>query len=48
MRPCCEKKENLEPMPQDRPDVLIRKCKECGARHFEFGVETPAGMVNQK
>lgn len=39
MRECCQKEENLEVQPQDRPDVIIRKCKECGARHIEFGAD---------
>jgi hypothetical protein len=48
MRECCQKPENLEDQRDNRPNVVIRKCKQCGARHIEFGVETPAGMVEQK
>jgi len=32
---CCKQPENLVPH-QERPDLLINKCKVCGCRHFEL------------
>jgi hypothetical protein len=45
MKDCCAKEENLEAK-QERPDLVIRTCKECGSRHFELSVDP--GMIGMK
>jgi hypothetical protein len=35
---CCRKEENLVAH-QERPDLIIRRCKVCGCRHFELSVD---------
>ena len=45
MKPCCAKPENLA-VKQERPDVVVRTCKLCGARHTEFTVD--AGKFSTK
>ncbi len=42
---CCKLPENLIPH-QERPDLVIRKCTICGARHFEVTLE--AGQLGLK
>ncbi len=37
-RDCCRQTENLVPY-QERPDLLVNKCKVCGARHFELTID---------
>lgn len=37
VRPCCMP-ENLEPY-RLRPDLVVRRCRICGARHFEMTVD---------
>lgn len=39
MKECCQKIENREPQPSDKPDLTIFKCKFCGCRHFELSVD---------
>lgn len=34
VKDCCTKDENLQPVPSDRPDLEIKKCRVCGCRHF--------------
>ncbi len=37
---CCKNEEkNLIVQPQDRTDLLIRKCRVCGCRHFKLWAE---------
>jgi hypothetical protein len=41
MNECCKKPENLEPLAErledDKPpDLVIKKCKVCGRRHYEL------------
>lgn len=33
---CCEKPENLELQPSDKPELIIKKCKVCGRRQFRL------------
>jgi hypothetical protein len=35
---CCKNEENLVPH-EDGPRRVIKICKVCGRRHFEFSVE---------
>jgi len=35
---CCKQEENLEPK-QLGPDRVVKICKVCGRRHFEFSVD---------
>lgn len=35
MKDCCKLSENLETK-QERPDLRIDTCKQCGSRHFEL------------
>ena len=36
---CCQKAENLKEVPDDRENIIVRKCQECGCRHIEIVVE---------
>jgi hypothetical protein len=40
MEPCCAKPENLEEKPNTRPDIILKVCKVCGRKHYEFNVDT--------
>jgi len=33
---CCEKPENLEQQPSNKPELIIQKCKVCGRRHYRL------------
>lgn len=39
MNECCQKSDNLEKQPSDKPELRILKCKICGCRHFELSVD---------
>jgi hypothetical protein len=39
VKECCTKPENLEERPSGKPDLALRVCKVCGARHFELTVD---------
>jgi hypothetical protein len=43
---CCKQPENLEVQPNDKPELVIRKCIVCGCRHFELSMEP--GIVGLK
>ena len=34
IKECCTKEENLV-VTEQKEDVIVRKCKVCGCRHFE-------------
>jgi hypothetical protein len=36
---CCTRAENLVQEPDDRPNVIVRRCKWCGRRHIEMVAE---------
>lgn len=36
---CCADQSNLEEQPTGRDDLVIRKCRVCGRRHFEAYAE---------
>ena len=36
---CCKQLENLVTY-QERPDLVIRRCKICGCRHFELSIDS--------
>lgn len=38
MRECCEQKDNREVIEQ-RGDLLVERCKVCGAKHHELSVD---------
>jgi hypothetical protein len=38
VKDCCKQPANLI-LHQERPDVLIRVCKVCNCRHFEFQID---------
>lgn len=38
MNECCKNPENLVSH-QERPDLLIKKCRVCGCRHYELSVD---------
>jgi len=33
---CCEKPENLERQPSNKPAMIIKKCKVCGRNHYRL------------
>ena len=41
VKECCEKAENLvvRVEDQDRPNVVVRRCKVCNCRHIEMVAE---------
>ena len=44
---CCTKPENLELQPSDKPELEIRKCRECGRCHFELTLDPGSlGLVD--
>ncbi len=36
---CCKKPENLREPERLRDDLVFRRCKVCGCRHFELTLE---------
>jgi hypothetical protein len=38
MSPCCENPENRETV-EEREDLTVQRCKECGRRHYEVTLE---------
>jgi ATP phosphoribosyltransferase regulatory subunit HisZ len=38
-RDCCSDQKNLEGRASDRPDMTVRVCRVCGARHLELTVD---------
>lgn len=36
---CCEKSENLEQQPSNKSEMIIKKCKVCGRRHYRLMVQ---------
>jgi hypothetical protein len=41
-RACCQATENLELRDSGKPDLELRVCRVCGARHFELTVDPVA------
>lgn len=39
MHECCQNSDNLVDEPQDRKDLEVLVCKECGARHLTITVD---------
>jgi len=42
MNDCCKNPDNLyrrENDPEEAPSEIIKRCKVCGARHFELTVD---------
>jgi hypothetical protein len=46
VKDCCKQEENLEIQPSDKPELIIRKCRICGCRHFELGLDP--GIIGLK
>lgn len=38
-KPCCLEPGNLENVPDERPDITVNVCRECGCRHIELSVD---------
>ena len=39
IKECCQQAKNLYEMPDDRKNIVVRKCKVCACRHIEITVE---------
>jgi hypothetical protein len=39
MNECCKNPENLELDKDQAPDLVIKKCKICGRRHYELKLD---------
>jgi len=33
---CCEKDENLERQPSNKPELIIKKCRVCGRNQYRL------------
>lgn len=38
-RPCCQNEDNLVEHQTNKPELIVRICKVCSARHFELNAE---------
>lgn len=36
LKECCLEKDNLEQQPSNKPEMIIKKCKVCGANHYRL------------
>jgi hypothetical protein len=36
---CCAVSDNLELQTSEKPDLIVRKCRICGLRHFELSID---------
>jgi len=36
---CCKVKENLEPQPSAKPEMIIKRCRVCGRNHYRLMAE---------
>lgn len=44
--PCCNIEGNLETHPTNRPELIVKICKVCNAKHYEL--EAEPGMFELK
>jgi len=36
---CCKVAENLEPQPSAKPEMIIKRCRVCGRKHYRLMAE---------
>jgi hypothetical protein len=39
IKECCKQAENLEDVPDNRPNIIVVRCTVCGCRHIEVTAE---------